>query len=747
VSASGDRPDAQAIPAGQGVQFGSGNVQHNYFIREHADQRRAGAQRIAGAGTVVVGDVPRKPAAFQPRAGLMEVLKRPPGSGEPVVVAFVGMPGAGKTQLAAAHARRRIAEGWRLVAWIDASDTASVLAGLEQVAADTGMHPAGGNAGSGRDAEKLAKRVRNWLQADGERRLVVFDNVADLDGLGPYIPSAGAAEVVITSNRQSAARMGTGVPVEEFTADEALQFLAGRLGRSDARAGELAGELGCLPLALAQAAGMISARGLDCGMYLERLQALPAQEYLRREEGQPYPRRAAESVLLSLEAVQAADPTGMSAGLMEFLAVLSPAGVHRDLLHAAGQARSRPAEPGQVDEALGRLNERSLLAFNVTEQAVTVHQLVMRVVRDLLARQGRLADACRDAGSVLEARASALDGSPDRHAVRNVIDQALALLGNATGTAGDIDDDLLMLRYHTASHMRALRYKMPEAIAIAEKLAADSERRFGQDDRATLEAKTLRALAYQKMGRYDEAIVQLQNVLADRERLLGPDDAGTLAACTNLGKAYADVGREADALPLHERALAGFERLRGPNAQATIEAMNNLAASYHAVHRSTAAIALMEQAVARQEQFTGPGSPGALFLRGNLASLYYEASRRDDARALLEQVLDAQEQAMGSDHPDIQMWRANLASMYREAGQRDKATALLEQVVDARKRTLGPGHPLTIDAQKTLSSLQRGDRTLTEVLLGAMRDPDPANHPGTRQPPRPGRRWRPPWRK
>jgi hypothetical protein len=138
-----------------------------------------------------------------------------------------------------------------------------------------------------------------------------------------------------------------------------------------------------------------------------------------------------------------------------------------------------------------------------------------------------------------------------------------------------------------------------------------------------------------------------------------------------------------------------------------------------------------------------PGRPA----RCSSASLYYEASRRDDARALLEQVLDAQEQAMGSDHPDIQMWRANLASMYREAGQRDKATALLEQVVDARKRTLGPGHPLTIDAQKTLSSLQRGDRTLTEVLLGAMRDPDPANHPGTRQPPRPGRRWRPPWRK
>jgi hypothetical protein len=62
--------------------------------------------------------------------------------------------------------------------------------------------------------------------------------------------------VIITSNYQSVAYLGAGVAVEVFTEGEALTFLAAGTGQADAAG---AGELGRLPLALAQAAAISAA--------------------------------------------------------------------------------------------------------------------------------------------------------------------------------------------------------------------------------------------------------------------------------------------------------------------------------------------------------------------------------------------------------------------------------------------------------------------------------------------------------
>ena len=120
------------------------------------------------------------------------------------MVVLTGARGVGKTQLAAAYARARLAGGWRLIAWINAQDRESLLAGLAAVAEATTL--SGG--GSRQSAADAAQALRHWLEADGSRCLLVLEDGQDLGLLRPFMPAVGAARVLIIGAREPAAEWG-----------------------------------------------------------------------------------------------------------------------------------------------------------------------------------------------------------------------------------------------------------------------------------------------------------------------------------------------------------------------------------------------------------------------------------------------------------------------------------------------------------------------------------------------------------
>ncbi len=161
---------------------------------------------------------------------------------------------------------------------------------------------------------------------------------------------------------------------------------------------------------------------------------------LTGEDGRPYPPGFARTVLLSLQAVRAADRAGVCTRVMEIMAVLSAAGVRRELLYAAGQAgvlasgRQR-VSPAQVDRVLEWLSDRSLLTFSLDGQAVSVHPLVAQVIRHELDRRQMLTAVCEAAAFVLDVSSRELVGSGDRGAVREIPQQVTALLDSLAGFA------------------------------------------------------------------------------------------------------------------------------------------------------------------------------------------------------------------------------------------------------------------------------------------------------------------------
>ena len=557
----------------------------------HRPAAETGAPHGAGpaAGVqVVVGDIPAQRTGFQPRPALLAQVNRA-GQGLPAAV-LTGGPGVGKTELAAAYARARLAGGWRLIAWVNARDNRSLLSGLASVAGAAGLLD--GNARQ--DTAARAGMVRPWLEADGSRCLLVLDDVADPGLLQTHIPAAGAARVLITMGGEPPADLGPGIAVGVFSVEEAVAFLDERTGLADeSGAAEVAAQLGCLPLALAHAAAVIAGQQLEYAAYLAKLHALRAGHLVRGPEGhdgddgpeQPGPQGAAEAVLLSLEAAYAADGLGVCTGVMEFMALLSPAAVRRDLLQNAGQAgtllgRGRRVAPLLVDRALQRLNEQSLLGFSRDGQAVSVHALVARVVRDEMVQRGRLVTGCQAAAATLEASAEALASRPDHLALPETLSQVTALLQQAHRPAADVSGPLA----GTAIQLRLLALHLliepggdpAEAITVGEPLAGDLERLVGPGHPDTIRAQRDLASAYREADRMTEAVGLLERALAAEERLLGARHPSTLASRNNLGSAYRATGRPGEAIPLFELNAAACEELLGADHPKTVASRHSL---------------------------------------------------------------------------------------------------------------------------------------------------------------------------
>ncbi len=687
-----------------------------------------GPSRAAASDQLMVGDIPREAPGFQPRPYLLAELDRV----DQGVQLLTGTLGAGSTQLAAAYARAKLAAGWRLVAWVNAENTESLLAGLAAVADTVGLSV----GGSRRDAADAGRIVRHWLETDGDNCLLVFDDAENPDVLREFVP-VGAARVLITSTRQLPANLQTSVSVDVFSADEALTFLAGPTGLDDAgKAAAVAAELGHLPLALAQAAAVIAGHRLAYGAYLDRVRTLPVQEHLTQQEGQAYPHGVAGAVLLSLQAVWAADRAGVSTRTLEIMAVLAAAGVRRETLHIAGQAGvlasgGHRVPAVQVDRALEWLSHRSLLSFSLDGQTIIMHRLVAQVVRDWLARRERLAAVCRVAASVLEARAITLGRSQDRPAVRDVPQQVKALLGNTARLAGEADKELartlLRLRFVALYHLIELGDSTPQAIAVGEPLTADLERLLGPDHPDTLNSRNSLAAAYLAAGRVADAIPLFEQILAGRERRLGPDHSDTLTSRNNLASAYQDAGRAAEAIPLFEQTLAARERLLGVGHPRTLSSRSNLAAAYRDGGRVAEAISLLEQTLADREWVLGPEHPDTRTSRKNLATAHQGGGQANKAIPLFEPTSSGWPRVLRPEHPDTRTSRKNLANAYWDGGQVAEDIPPAEQAWAVRE-----SQPLANDVTQLLPAVFRESRPpaddVTQVLPAAFLRPpaDPA---------------------
>jgi tetratricopeptide (TPR) repeat protein len=683
--------------------LGVGVWQLRVAVLDRRDARRAdsGAEGTPEPARVplVIGDVPREPKAFQPRAELRRQVTEIAAAGGLVVCSLVGSRGVGKTQLAAAYCRYCAGQGVP-VAWLNAETVGQLHGSLDLMAAELGLRR------ENDDSAAVAHKVRAWLEARRDPYVVVFDNAMDADTLAPLLPGRGESRVLITTNDLAFQHLATVVQVERFMVEEARRYLSERVGRTEASTGELIEELDRLPLALSvAAAALVGPPPLGYGAYLERLRSRPIEVLLDRPKGEPYPRGVAQAILFSVDLL-----SEEAVRLLGELALLSPSGVGLDLLGAEDE---RP---------LAELGAGSLVSFDRDGSTVFVHRLVRRVMREKAGRDGTLPSLFEGAARRLELVADIADEDTLRKlpVITTVSMHSAALweemeplLDGTTPLFREAAELLLRIRYVIAEHLVYLN-DGDRAAPIAQAVVEGRMQVLGADHPDTLGATYTLAHAHEYSGQPDNA-VEIYAELVDRHtRLRGWDDRGTLRARAGLGSALTAAGHAEEAVELLNALVADQHRVLGADHSDLFASRYFQAYAYVMAGRAEEAVALFSALVADRHRVLGGEDPAEeLVIRGRLAWAYARVGRLDEATRLYEQVLMAQEQMLGADHPDTLITCHGLAAAHEAAGRINDALALYQRAGERFEAVLGAEQTWTLTALQDRNRLKhlRGPAT------------------------------------
>jgi hypothetical protein len=340
-------------------------VQRVAALFEHADCHVDGSTLVYPC----IDLAPLPPSPFLGRDAFLERVSSELASSTRVVVIRGGLAGVGKSALAAFVASRERAKFLDGVLWagVDASSTEEIMSTF----LDAMRAPANSSSGN------LSVQ---YLSALARRRcLLILDNAGSMIQVSPLVPRSGPSRVLVTTRYAIAEDTDDSVevtlpPLPLVDAAHLLRILASRdVLDSPSTWVELAQELGCLPLALRVAAGIIREMDWSAADYLKRLRRTPDLSWL--DSSQSGGLGACFSV--NYRHLRNEQPRMVFRALGAFTGSTSLA----ELEHASG------LDSDDLERSLLSLTRQGLVEVS-KGSTVEIHPLVQRYARELLREEG-----------------------------------------------------------------------------------------------------------------------------------------------------------------------------------------------------------------------------------------------------------------------------------------------------------------------------------------------------------------------
>ncbi|GII97441.1 FxSxx-COOH system tetratricopeptide repeat protein [Sinosporangium siamense] len=666
---------------------------------------------------------PRAPHFVGREDILLHLSARLEEENSPVLQALIGIGGVGKTTLAIEYAYR-FRSFYDLVWWVGAEQAERVREQLAELAVAAGW-------AAHEDDISTALAAASQRLSASTRWLLIFDDAGSPESLREVLPG-GPGHVVVTSRHRGWDSLAQVVPVGAFGRAESTALLLDRVpALTEPEADRLAGTLGDLPLAVAQAAGFLSTTGMPVTSYQEELDRNAGQVL-----GESVPGRIGGSltatVTLAKQRLGEQDAAGLQ--MLELMAFLASDPVPVELFAAAAQVLPAPlssaaTSPFELHRLLGAISSYGL--GQVLPNGFVMHRLTQLVLRGQLSEE----QTARTRVTVATVLAAAVPDDPEDPAEWSFWALLLPhLLASELGGAYDpaLGDTMLKtVRYLLR------RGEFRGAERLAERVFHRWRAQLGAEHKQTLSAGQLLAEAHRRNGRYAEALESDRSTWEARRRLLGEEHLDTLASADGLAADLYALGRYDEAEHIDRSTHRLLRRALGQDHPQVLVSANNLARDLHALGRYDEARDLHEDVLTRRRRLLGDDHPDTLSSANNLALILSELGGREEAGTLMRDTFNRLRRILGEDHPDTLTSANNLARMLFTLGDVAGAMELDRDTFSRLRDILGEDHQSTLTSAGNLAGdlAALGDleqaRQLNEDTLARRRRVLGEDHPDT----------------
>ena len=707
---------------------------HNYWKARKTERRNGMKPSICEYISPVETFTGRKTLLKQIKQALRKSTTR-----RPTAVVLSGLGGVGKTQLATKFIEH-YTHLYNLIWTFEAESTETLNQSYHAFAKKLKLVH---EEEKGVDVREIRERVHGYLQnPEHHGWLLYFDNVEDPKGLERLFPPYGG-RVLITARQSREWAKSTVIPVDEFTAEEAIEFLEklipqGKRDRDSVR--ELSQVLGCFPLALSQAGSYIrnNAGALTTRRYLDYFPKNRQRLLAREGASEYYHETIATTWKVTMDLVR--EKFRDAAEILNICAYLHADGIPLSWLKNWLKDKRRISDDFELDDefskVIGALRNFALLREEVPLKTLRIHRLVQLVTQDGLNAEEKK-EFLQKAGEIvckqfekdkqeeglphaISITNHALALEKDGHLETSDLTQTASLLHkigeylngkeNASEAKGYLEDALRIKRIvYRDTNPSVVVLTLIQVAKVCRVLREYEKAKEHLEEALAMDSKNVDALFNLGMVYYDwcqfqKAKEYYEKALEMKKSFLGESHPSVADTLHNLGTAWSDLGENKKAIEYYEKALEILKSFLGESHPSVAETLNNLGTAWSDLGENKKAIEYYEKALEILKSFLGESHPSVAETLNNLGTAWSDLGENKKAIEYYEKALEMKKSFLGESHPSVASTLHNLGTAWSDLGENKKAIEYYEKALEMKKSFLGESRPSVAETLNNLGT-------------------------------------------